>query len=117
MAAESGTSPSERCSWCGSRVEAGDGFRAAEHPGERMAVFCRLEHIVPWSFRGAYWDAGTPDEPATATAAQQECAHCGQSLDDVYVLLVRHRGDHRVPDAFCSAGHLAEWAKGGGRWR
>jgi hypothetical protein len=33
------------------------------------------------------------------------------------VVLVRHRGEHRIPDAFCSADHLASWAKAGGRWR
>jgi hypothetical protein len=33
------------------------------------------------------------------------------------VLLVRHRGEHRIPDAFCSLDHAAEWAKAGGRWR
>ena len=44
------------------------------------------------------------------------CAHCGEPLGDVQVVLVRHRGEHRIPDAFCSADHLAEWAKAGGRW-
>src|SRR3954453_15183503 len=66
MAAESGTSESERRSWCGAAVGRGDGFRAAEHPGERMAVFCRLEHVVPWALQGAHWDGGTPDGPAAA---------------------------------------------------
>ena len=46
-----------------------------------------------------------------------ECAHCGAVLEDVHVLLVRHRGEHRIPDAFCSPDHMAEWAKAGGRWR
>jgi hypothetical protein len=32
------------------------------------------------------------------------------------VLLVRHRGEARIPDGFCSADHLMEWAKRGGRW-
>jgi hypothetical protein len=35
----------------------------------------------------------------------------------VHVLLVRHRGDHRVADDFCSTEHMAEWAKAGGRWQ
>jgi hypothetical protein len=117
MAASSGTSNSERCSWCGTGVEPSDGFRAGEHPGERMAVFCRLEHIVPWELHGAHWEAGTPREPAGVAARHAECAQCGKALGDVYVQLVRHRGEHRVPDAFCSPGHMAEWAKGGGRWR
>jgi hypothetical protein len=33
------------------------------------------------------------------------------------VLLIRHRGEHRIADAFCGADHLLEWAKAGGRWR
>jgi hypothetical protein len=32
------------------------------------------------------------------------------------VLLVRHRGEHRIGDAFCTVEHLAQWAKAGGRW-
>jgi hypothetical protein len=33
------------------------------------------------------------------------------------VLLVRHRGEHRVADDFCSVEHMGEWAKAGGRWQ
>ena len=33
------------------------------------------------------------------------------------MLLVRHRGEHRDPDGFCSVDHLLEWAKAGGRWQ
>jgi hypothetical protein len=32
------------------------------------------------------------------------------------VVLVRHRGEHRIADAFCGTAHLMEWAKRGGRW-
>ena len=46
-----------------------------------------------------------------------ECSHCGEPLADVHVLLVRHRGEARVPDGFCSVDHLADWAKAGGRWQ
>ena len=35
-----------------------DGFRAAEPAGERVAAFCRLEHVVPWVISGAHWSAG-----------------------------------------------------------
>ena len=38
-------------------------------------------------------------------------------LGEVYVLLMRHRGGHRVGDGFCSVTHLRDWAKAGGRWR
>ena len=48
----------ERCTWCGTEVEPDDGFRAYEPAGERRAVFCRLEHVVPWAIQGAHWDAG-----------------------------------------------------------
>jgi hypothetical protein len=79
------------CSWCGVDVSEGDGFRAAEPVGERKAIFCRL--------------------------GLGRCAHCGEELDDGRVLLIRHRGEHRIADAFCGTDHLFEWAKAGGRWR
>jgi hypothetical protein len=107
----------ERCSWCGKEVEPGDGWRAAEPAGERVAAFCRLEHVVPWSIQGPSWDAGALSEPPGLADALTECAHCGAALADDYVLIVRHRGAHRIPDAFCSADHMAEWAKRGGRWQ
>src|SRR5215217_2006648 len=113
MAAESGTSNSERCSWCGASVDADDGFRAGEHPGERGASFCRLEHVVPWALQGAHWTAGGEDR---RQKTEDSCAHCGAALADVYVVLTRHRGEHRIVDAFCSADHMAAWAKSGGRW-
>jgi hypothetical protein len=105
---------SERCSWCGVAVEAADGFRAYEPAGERRATFCRLEHVVPWSIRGAHWDAG--EAPADGSALGR-CSHCEAELGDVHVLLVRHRGEHRIADDFCSVEHLTEWAKAGGRWQ
>jgi hypothetical protein len=107
----------ERCSWCGAQLEPGDGWRAEEHAGERVAGFCRLEHVVPWALKGAHWEAGTPSEPAHLSDSLTQCAHCGDPLPDRWVLLVRHRGEHRIPDAFCSADHMAEWAKRGGRWQ
>ena len=72
---------------------------------------------MPWAIQGARWEPGTLQEPPGLEAALDECAHCGGALPDTYVLLVRHRGEHRIPDAFCSAGHMAEWAKRGGRWQ
>jgi hypothetical protein len=107
----------ERCSWCGEKLEPGDGWRASEPAGERIAGFCRLEHVVPWEMQGARWDAGALTEPSHLEDSLSECAHCGEPLPDRYVLLVRHRGEHRIPDAFCSAGHMAQWAKRGGRWQ
>ena len=107
----------ERCSWCGKEVEWGDGWRASEAAGERIATFCRLEHVVPWAIKGAHWEAGVLREPAHLEDSLTHCAHCGEPLADSYVLIVRHRGEHRIPDAFCSAGHMGEWAKRGGRWQ
>ena len=112
MAAAHGTSTSEVCSWCGSAVEPDDGFRAVEHPGERHAVFCRLEHVVPWAMRGAHWEVRGTGYEVRGT----NCSYCDAPLTDVYVELVRHRGEHRVADAFCSVDHMAEWAKAGGRF-
>ena len=105
------------CTWCGAPVEQDSGYRAAEPAGQRRAVFCRLEHVVPWALQGAHWEAGSAPEPPEATSAMSDCAQCGTKLEDVRVTLVRHRGEHRIPDAFCSVGHAADWAKAGGRWR
>jgi hypothetical protein len=107
----------ERCSWCGADVGPNDGYRLAEPAGERRAAFCRLEHVVPWAMQGALWQAGTIEEPSGIDDSLDACAQCGDGLPDTRVLLVRHRGEHRIPDAFCSVDHLAGWAKAGGRWR
>ena len=104
----------EPCTWCGAEVEPDDGFRAYEPAGERRAVFCRLEHLIPWAIQGAHWEAGEVAELPTLEDGQ--CSQCGAELTDAHVLLVRHRGEHRVADGFCSVDHLNEWAKGGGRW-
>lgn len=104
------------CTWCGAAVETGDGFRAYEPAGERSAVFCRLEHVIPWVIKGAHWDTGA--EPPDIVTPPFHCAHCEAELrDDVRVDLIRHRGEHRIADRFCSADHMNEWAKAGGRWR
>jgi hypothetical protein len=105
------------CTWCGAAVEAEDGYRLSEPAGDRRAVFCRLEHVVPWAIQGPKWEAGRPEEPADIESSLDRCAHCEAPLDETRVLLVRHRGGHRIPDAFCSVEHAAEWAKAGGRWR
>jgi hypothetical protein len=104
------------CSWCGERIEREDGWRVQELPGARKAAFCRLEHIVPWAIQGAHWEAGEIAEPRGIGGDLDTCAQCGATLGDVQLLLVRHRGEHRIPDAFCSVDHMAAWAKAGGRW-
>ncbi len=99
-------------------IAAGEGFRAAEPVGARRAAFCRLEHIVPWIIQGARWEPGVlVNVDDDAAAGLGRCAHCAGPLDDTYVLLIRHRGEHRIADAFCDADHLLAWAKAGGRWR
>ena len=106
----------DRCTWCGARVELTDGFRLAGAGGDRGAVFCRLEHAVPWAMQGARWEPGTPLEPAGVADPIEACARCGEPLTDAGLLLVRHRGEHRIPDGFCSVDHLREWAQAGGRY-
>ena len=107
----------EACSWCGAEVEADDGLRAYEPAGERRAVFCRLEHLIPWAMRDAHWSAGGLTEPPKLDEVVKRCSHCETELTDTHVLLVRHRGEHRVADGFCSVDHMEAWAKAGGRWR
>ncbi len=109
-------SASERCTWCGATVDRDDGHRAREEPGARSAVFCRLEHVVPWAMQGPHWEAGEPHAAPLVQDSLNACARCDQPLADVRVTLVRHRGEHRIPDAFCSVDHMAEWAKAGGRY-
>jgi hypothetical protein len=111
------TAAGERCTWCGAEVEPDDGFRLSETAGERRATFCRLEHVVPWAIQGAKWDSGSPDERPELSEQLQQCSHCGEALGDAAVVLVRRRGAHRIPDAFCSVDHLLAWAKAGGRWQ
>ena len=105
------------CSWCGVEVGTDEGFRAAEPDGERKAVFCRLEHVVPWVIQGAHWDPGRIVPPGEPDDGLGRCAHCGGPLGDRRVLIVRHRGEHRIADAFCGIDHLMAWAKAGGRWQ
>jgi len=103
------------CTWCGTAVAPDSGYRVAEPTGERRAIFCRLEHIVPWVIQGAQWLPGR--EPGPQHNGLGRCAWCAQPVGDRVVLLVRHRGAHRLGDAFCGTEHLLEWAKAGGRWR
>jgi ribosomal protein L24E len=106
------------CSWCGVDVEPNDGFRLGVSESDREAVFCRLEHVVPWVIQGAHWETGHPSRPEPEPGGDgRECAQCGSKLEPGNLLLVRHRGDHRIPDGFCSIDHLLAWAKAGGRWR
>jgi hypothetical protein len=107
----------EQCSWCGTTVGPDQGWRVAEPVAERKAVFCRLEHVVPWVIQGPRWTPGRivrQDEPDDGLG---RCALCGDDLGDTRVLAVRHRGEHRIADCFCRIDHLLEWAKGGGRYR
>ncbi len=113
----------EKCTWCGAEVEPSGGFRAYEPAGERGATFCRLEHIVPWQMQGGVWLSEPVANPGITGRGTEEmpgidsCSHCAAALDQDSVLLVRHRGEHRIGDGFCSVGHMAAWAKAGGRWR
>jgi hypothetical protein len=97
-------------------VGADEGWRAYEPAGERRAGFCRLEHVVPWVLDDAHWDPGPLEEPPGLDEGPTRCSACGAELGEVRVLLVHHRGEHRIGDAFCSVDHLGDWAKAGGRW-
>jgi hypothetical protein len=107
---------SDACSWCGSGVAAGEGFRVHEPAGSRRAVFCRLEHVVPWVIRGAAWDPAPASAVPSATEAGGACGWCGAALEAERVVVVRERGEHRIADGLCSTAHLLEWAKAGGRY-
>jgi hypothetical protein len=105
---------SEPCTWCRVPVGEDDGFRLAAARGR--AVFCRLEHVVPWAMSGPAFDAA-PGPVPESDLGLGVCAECGAELDDDAVLLVRHRGQHRIGDGFCDVGHLSSWARNGGRFR
>jgi hypothetical protein len=107
----------EQCSWCATVVPRDDGFRVAEPEAERKAAFCRLEHVVPWIIQGPRWSTGRIVRNGEPDDALGRCALCGGELGAERVLVVRHRGDHRIADAFCRLDHLLEWAKGGGRYK
>ncbi|HVW16700.1 MAG TPA: hypothetical protein VHB30_00485 [Solirubrobacteraceae bacterium] len=106
----------EPCNWCDAPVGRDEGFRASRPGVGERAVFCRLEHVVPWLLRGASWEAGSGLEPGDDDAGLGRCALCGERLGEERVLLVRHRGAHRIADGFCGTEHMLTWAKSGGRW-
>ena len=106
---------SEPCTWCRVPVGDDDGFRLAA-PGGR-AVFCRLEHVVPWAMSGATFDPAARESEDESDLGLGVCAQCGADLEADAVLLVRHRGRHRIGDGFCDVAHLSSWAKHGGRFR
>jgi hypothetical protein len=105
-----------RCSWCGTSVDPDAGYRLAEPAGERRAAFCRLEHVVPWAIQGPHWDAGEVEEPPGIDESLARCSDCGAPLGDAHLLLVSHRGEHRIADGFCSVDHVRAWASAGGRF-
>jgi len=63
---------------------------------------------------GAVFDE---DDGAPPDLGLGVCAHCGADLAEDAVVLIRHRGPHRIGDGFCGVEHLAAWAKRGGRFR
>src|ERR1700755_172613 len=107
----------EHCTWCGTAMGEDEGFRVAEPESERRAVFCRLEHVVPWIIQGAAWESGRIVPSGGPGDAPRRFTLCGDALGESRVLVVRHRGEHRIGDAFCRLDHLLDWAKGGGRYK
>ena len=98
-------------------MEPTEGYRLSEPVGGRGAVFCRLEHVTPWAIQGPHWEPLDEAHSAGADPPVTTCAACGDELGDAYLVLVRHRAEHRIPDGFCSVDHLSSWAKAGGRWQ
>lgn len=131
------------CVWCNKAVGPHEGYRSYELPSGHSAAFCRLEHIVPWTIRGARWPAGGAsairengrgaggDDPGARESGQggaesgagagestpSDCSHCHARLQAERVLLVHRRGEHRIIHAFCDVAHMNAWAKAGGPWR
>ena len=86
--------------------------------GSGGAVFCRLEHVVPWAIQGAHWEAGgarraaerRPTGPRSLLAVRRRARRGPRAAgppprrapDRRRLLLGRPHGD---------------WAKAGGRWR
>lgn len=129
------------CSWCRADVAVDEGYRARRPASGQLAVFCRLEHIVPWVLRGARWPTASPgapaddaatdsvegprpgqapshaaEDPAAEGSAPSRCSHCDAELGAEQIVLVHHRGEHRITDAFCDTDHLRRWANAGGRF-
>jgi hypothetical protein len=103
------------CSWCGVDVGPNDGFRRPSRWASAALSSAGSSTSSRGSIQGAHWDAGTILQPGDPDDGLGRCAHCGGALDDRRVLLVRHRGEHRIADAFCGVDHLLAWAKAGGR--
>jgi hypothetical protein len=72
--------------------------------------------------KSAVTGAASRSRPATAFRAYEPAGgrragfcRLEHVIAEVHVVLVRHRGEHRIPDGFCDVKHLA--AKAGGRWQ
>ena len=102
----------------GPRSRPATAFAPTSRPASAARAFCRLEHVVPWAIRAPHWERRDDlAEPPEVDASRARCSHCDAELGEVHVLLVRHRGEHRIADGFCSVDHLSDWAKAGGRWQ
>ena len=78
------------CSWCGAAVNTGDWWHAGDTSGGHEAIFCRLEHVVPWAMKGPGWSEA---------------------------VLVHHRAGHEIAESFESVEEMRAWAVAGGRWQ
>ena len=103
---------SEPCSWCGDDVDPDDGFRAYEPAGGRRAVFCRIEHIVPWVIQGSGWGALVWEPLGASLMVQQVYDHQSNMTPGNLPLLVidgdsfAHRAYHGVPKTVRRAGSI-----------
>ncbi len=108
-------SRASKCDWCGTKVLEDDGFRLVKPVHNLIATFDRLEHVVPWIMKGPDWHiaSGGVELPPDAPTVDSQT---GEELGDEPVYLVRHRGEHRIADAFANIDNALEWAKAGGRF-
>ena len=100
-------------SWCG-RSSPTTASAPTSPPASGAPIFCRLEHVVPWAIQGAHWEAGALAEPPALERGRRAAAPtAAPSSATSACSLVRHRGEHRIADDFCSVDHLLRMGEGG----
>ena len=109
----------ETCTWCGTEVETGRRLPRLR-AGGRAPRRCSAGSSTSSPGRSPTLTGRRvrpPPSRPTLPATSPICSHCGAELADTQVLLVRHRGEARITDAFCSVDHMEAWAKAGGRFQ
>ena len=88
------------CTWCGTAVEPDDGVPRGRAGGRAQGG------VLPARARRAVGDPGRrTGSPARSRARSHNglgrCAQCATRSTRASCSLVRHRGEHRIADAFC----------------